>query len=112
MRKYGSMLPFADNVIASFQTDAVHPGRVEGFLFAYDARVALTFDQRWVTGDYALLPLPGDRVMVRVTARPWVDGFGRITLRGKHVVVLRQRALVANETDSSEVKPNPSETKA
>lgn len=113
MRKYGALLPFADNVIAAFQTDAVHPERVEGFLFAFDARVALVLEQRSVSGDYALLPSPGERAMVRVTARPWVDGYGRITLRAKHIVVLPQRnaANSSGNLPQPDVRPADSETR-
>ncbi|MFX1767986.1 hypothetical protein PWP93_36565 [Paraburkholderia sp. A1RI-2L] len=88
LRKYGASLPFADNVIATFQTQTADVNSVEGMLFAFDARVRLVFERQWVVGDFAALPLRGERAMVRVTARPWIDCNGHITFKAKHFVVL------------------------
>lgn len=88
LRKYGASLPFADNIIATFQTERIDAGTVEGMLFAFDARIPLVFDRHWVVGDFDALPLRGERAMVRVTARPWIDCNGQMTLKAKHFVVL------------------------
>lgn len=91
LRKYGASLPFADNVIATFQTEFADSNSVEGVLFAFDARVRLVFVRQWVVGDFGALPSRGERAMVRVTARPWIDCNGHITLKAKHFVILPPR---------------------
>lgn len=91
LRKYGASLPFADNVIATFQAETNGINSVEGMLFAFDARVRLVFEREWVLGDFSALPSRGERAMVRVTARPWIDGNGHITFKAKHFVVLPPR---------------------
>ncbi|WP_434716369.1 hypothetical protein [Paraburkholderia sp. A3RO-2L] len=88
LRKYGASLPFADNVIATFQTETADVKSVEGTLFAFDARVRLVFEREWVVGDFGALPSRGERAMLRVTARPWIDCNGHITFKAKHFVVL------------------------
>lgn len=110
LRNYGASLRFADKVIACFQTDMVNAEGVHGVLFSFDARVPLVFERRWVIGDIDLLPRPGERAMLRVTARPWVDGLGHITLKAKHFMILpprvtsaeAQRALDTDAGDLSE----------
>ncbi|MCW3587422.1 hypothetical protein [Burkholderia cenocepacia] len=97
LRNYGASLRFADKVIACFQTDTVSAEGVQGILFSFDARVPLVFERRWVIGDVDLLPRPGERAMLRVTARPWVDGLGHITLRAKHFMILPPRTFPADE---------------
>ncbi|MDR5791705.1 hypothetical protein P9281_34730 [Caballeronia sp. LP003] len=104
LRKYGASLPFADNVIACFQTERIGQDSVEGVLFASDARVRLVFERRWTIGDdLAALPRAGERAMIRVTARPWVDGNGHITLRAKHFVVLPPRCTESGWSAASEL---------
>lgn len=91
LRKYGSSLRFADKVIASFQTNAVFEDRIEGMLFSHDACVPLVFEKNWVRGNVDALPSPGERATLRVTARPWIDGLGQVSLKAKHFMILPMR---------------------
>lgn len=90
MRRLGQTLPFADRVIASFKAESVTPERIEGVLFTHDARVPTVFDKKWL---HSLdgLPVAGHRIMVKVTARPFLDGTGQVHFLVNNFEVLPDR---------------------
>ncbi|MCD5327960.1 hypothetical protein ACFFU8_08995 [Chromobacterium piscinae] len=91
MRRLGQSLSYADRVIASFKSESVFNDRVEGVLFTHDARVPTVFDKKWVATLEGLPPV-GHRAMVKITARPFLDGNGQLHFLVNNFEILPDRA--------------------